>query len=307
MTLFGPQPGTLHHYAHGLTAFEFSTDPAANVLLFVGGLTNGLLDVPYVPPLAAAVSAISTKSDESWSLIQVLLTSSYSGWGLSSLAKDTRELARAIEYLRSPQGGQRRKIVLMGHSTGSQDTMEYLTQQWHKEGFSSTHEIDGGILQACVSDCEGNIGNLEPNALNDLLLEIETEYISTGKEQNILPQKFRDICWGFPITAYRFYSLFKPRQDDDYFSSTFTEEDLKETFGKVDRPILVLYGSKDEFVPRHVDKQKLITSWEKATPPQFWSPLSKVIQGASHDVGPKSDSGAQSDLINTVVQFLSGI
>lgn len=302
--LFKPQQGTLHNYAHGLTAFEFATQPALNIVLFVGGLTNGLLDVPYLESLALAVSSIPHESEEDWSLVQVLLTSSYSGWGTSSLAKDTEELRKAVGYFRSKVGGSRQKIVLMGHSTGCQDAMEYITREWHKPGFSDEHKIEGAILQAPVSDCENLAQTLGAGEIDDLISEIERDFILTGKVDDILPEKFRKLCWGYPITAYRFKSLMKPREDDDYFSSFLTQEDFLESFAKINCPLLVLYGSKDEFVPSHVDRQELINSWKRAAPSKLWSPFSKVLTGATHDVGPDSDEGTQQDLIDTVISFV---
>lgn len=305
--LFKPQQGTLHNYGHGLTAFEFSAQPALNLLLFVGGLTNGLLDVPYLESLALAVSSISRDTNELWSLAQTLLTSSYSGWGISSLAKDTAELRKAVGYFRSQVGGSRKKIVLMGHSTGCQDTMEYITREWHKPGFSGEHEIQGAILQAPVSDCENLAQHLGASEIEDLLLEIERNFILTGKADEILPEKYRKLCWGYPITAYRFKSLMMPRQDDDYFSSFLSQDDFGESFAKIECPLLVLYGSKDEFVPSHIDKQALIDSWKQATPSALWSTFSKVLNGATHDVGPNSDPETQQDLIDTVVHFVKSL
>lgn len=47
--------GTLHNYKSRLVAFEFavtSAVPHLNVVLFVGGLGDGLFTVPYLPALA---------------------------------------------------------------------------------------------------------------------------------------------------------------------------------------------------------------------------------------------------------------
>lgn len=59
-----------------------------------------------------------------WRIAEVLLSSSYRGWGTSSLQKDAHEIARCVAYFSKLRPG--RKIVLMGHSTGCQDIMEYV-------------------------------------------------------------------------------------------------------------------------------------------------------------------------------------
>jgi len=51
------------------------------------------------------------------------------------------------------------KIVLMGSSTGCQDVMEYLTGA----NAAKRPRIDGGILQAPVSDREAIIMSMKPD------------------------------------------------------------------------------------------------------------------------------------------------
>lgn len=283
--------GTLHQYAALLTAFEFGCGPFEHAVVFIGGLGDGLLTVPYVPRLAAAVTAASGGR---WSLVQALITSSYSGWGTGSLARDVRELQLLVRYLR--QQCHYRLIVLMGHLTGCQDSMRYIT---------TVGDVDAAVLQAPVSDSEGFALQFASRAeFDEMLATVKTEYIDAGRANEILPQRFRDKFWGCPMSAYRYHSLASARGDDDYFSSYLTADDHAQTFGKVATRLLVLYGEKDEFVPASVDKSRLLAQWQAATPPQHWSSHSKILAGATHNVGPHSDPGAEQDLIDTVVRFV---
>ncbi len=50
------------------------------------------------------------------SLVQPLLTSSYSGWGMSSLDQDAGEMLMLTKHLGQSFGSE--GIVLIGHSTG---------------------------------------------------------------------------------------------------------------------------------------------------------------------------------------------
>lgn len=309
--LTAPQVGTAHEYLPGLMAFEFGgvngDSTAPNVVLFIGGLGDGLLTVPYVPQLANAVRSVNS-ADGGWVVVQALISSSYQGWGVGSLQRDAKELSLLVKYLRSNNGGARKKIVLMGHLTGCQDTMQYLAKLSHQGDVDQDILLDGAVLQAPVSDREavvndaGGMKNLEP-----LLQKCRDEYISVGKKDHILPQEYRQLLFGTPITAYRFNALVSVRGDDDFYSSDLTADDHRTTFGKIDKPVLVLFGEKDEFVPNFVDREQLVKLWQNATSPQFWSPLSKVLQGASHNVGPTSDKGAVEDLVQTVVRFIESI
>ena len=308
-SLLSPQVGKVHEYLPRLTAFEFGgnseAEAAPNVVLFIGGLGDGLLTVPYLPRLAKSIESISSQHGK-WVLIQALISSSYLGWGSGSLEADAKELSLLVKYLRSEKGGNRKKVVLMGHLTGCQDSMQYLTKLCKKADASESILLDGVILQAPVSDREavandmGGMKKFEP-----LLEKVKKEYLSTGKDLHILPREF-DL-FNTPVTAYRFNSLMSIRGDDDYFSSDLSLDDFKKTFGIVDRPLLVLFGSKDECVPEFVNREHLVEQWKNATDPKYWSPLSKVLKGATHNVGPTSDYGAVEDLLETVCKFILSI
>ncbi|RLV90235.1 hypothetical protein JA1_004719 [Spathaspora sp. JA1] len=299
-----PQNGIVHTFGFNLTAFEFTAgggELPPNLVLFVAGLGNGLLNVPYLPQLAQAASnEFRTSDGGSWGLVQVLLSSSYAGWGTSSLDRDVMQLERAIKYFRSDIGGNRKKIVLMGHSTGCQDTIKYLIERNH-----SIHgEIQGAILQAPVSDREAFKHGREEAQFDKLVQDVYENYISKGREKELLTEEYRKLSFNTPITAYRFYSLASQRGDDDYFSSYLTSDDYKKSFGNVSKPLLVLYSGSDQFVPDYVDKQKLIDTWKMSTPDQYWSSHSKLIQGGTHDLGVGSSEGVIKDLVDSVTEFI---
>lgn len=330
-------PGILHQYVNGLVAFEFqpqssqqahhSQEPKKNVIVFVGGLGDGLLTVPYVAPLAASLEP------QGWGVVQILISSSYKGWGTGSLRRDAKEIGQLVRYLRSEQGGQREKIVLVGHSTGTQDVAEYITkfeqekkQNQKQQGTANDDyelfKVDGAVLQASVSDREGiveELGSLEK--LNELISEVQdlikqqqqqqqnaitTTSSSKGNDNLhfLLPDKFAKIWFGTPITAYRFLSLALPNGDDDYFSSDLADSKLAEIFGSVDKPLLIAFSGNDEFVPQRVNKHELVKKWQSFVNEKYNSSYSGVIEGASHNVGPTSEPGAQEELINRISGFL---
>ncbi|RCK57834.1 hypothetical protein Cantr_06291 [Candida viswanathii] len=304
------QKGILHTYGFNLTAFEFtngSDKVSPNILIFIGGLGNGLLNVPYLPDLAKAASNFHSKDGNSWNLVQVLLTSAYLGWGTSSLDRDIRELQSAIQYFRSERGGSRQKVVIFGHSTGCQDVIRYLTKALYQEGLPESAQVQGGILQAPVSDQEAFRQGRDQKKFQELVQKVHDEYISQGRGKEILPEEYRRIAFNVPITAYRFYSLAGERGDDDYFSSYLDEKDFAESFGKINKPALFLYGGSDEFVPDYVDKQALVAKWQKATAPEYWSKHSGIIKGGTHNLGEGSEEGVIDELIDRVTRFIGDL
>lgn len=95
-------------------AYEVGLTNAANALVFIGGLGDGPHTVPYPRTIAKRLEA---EPDLSYSVFEFRLTSSFSGFGFARLANDVADISALVKYLRSI-GKQR--VVLMGHSTGSQ-------------------------------------------------------------------------------------------------------------------------------------------------------------------------------------------
>ncbi|KAH3665548.1 hypothetical protein OGAPHI_003734 [Ogataea philodendri] len=291
--------GRLFEYAPKLTAFEFGDLHSPNVLIFIGGLGDGLLTVPYVPLLAEKLATIG------WSVVQIQFTSSFIGFGTGSLARDADEISKLVAYLRSPLSpvGSRKKVGLMGHSTGSQNTLYYLSK------FAKTAEtdIDFGVLQASASDREA-IVSLAGEEVTDKSVAYAQDLISKGSGREFMPVEITDQFFGAPINANRWFALASIRGDDDFFSTYLGPEDLKQTFGKVERPLLVLYSGADEYVSPDTDKHALVKKFQAATDPKFWSPLSTVVEGGSHNLGPTSKNpDAPAFAVGQVVKFLDGI
>lgn len=95
-------------------AYELGSTSASNALLFIGGLTDGPHTVPYIRTVAAKIEAATGLS---YSVFEIRIRSSFDGFGWSSLAEDVEDISAVVKYLRSIG---KEKVVLMGHSTGSQ-------------------------------------------------------------------------------------------------------------------------------------------------------------------------------------------
>ncbi|KAK7202788.1 hypothetical protein BZA70DRAFT_285028 [Myxozyma melibiosi] len=289
--------GVLHQYTPRLVAFEYGTATHDNVLLFVGGLGDGLETVPYVPLLADKLAPMG------WSVAQVLISSSYRGWGTGTLARDADEIAQAVDYFRrrKPAGS---KIALMGHSTGCQDTMQLLVRR-SSSSDSTSPLLSGAILQAPVSDREA-MHLLFPDQAAPLLTYALAQQ-AAGNGAEILPKRYSDLFFDTPITADRWISLAKKEGDDDFFSSDLDDTVLSSTFGAVSCPLLVLVSGADEFMPAEVSKPDLVGRWKRFVKPEYWAEKSGVVAGGRHNLGPGSASDAAEDAIARVAAFLSSL
>lgn len=332
-------PGFLHHYLPRLVAFEHNPSSSSalnhthagahrkNYLLFLGGLGNGLGDPHYPSLLAEALaSATGPEHDEQWVVVEVLLSSSYTGWTTSTLERDADELEHAIWHFlglqgrikplrqssssdEGPQTAQetsaaqaneqaqgRGKIALLGHSTGCQIIMQYLTST-PSTSSAPRPPVDGIILQAGISDREAI-----PLSDSDLAssLSLAKSMVAAGQKDDHLPFSAHQGVFEAAPSAERWISLAEKGGGDDFFSSDLGDEVFEKTFGRVGRmgvKVCVLFSGEDQHVPGWVDKEALVGRWERAVRDGWeeigggrgedgkgaWDEASGVVKGARHD------------------------
>ncbi|EFQ33315.1 uncharacterized protein GLRG_08459 [Colletotrichum graminicola M1.001] len=280
---------TVHHYesptSHA-SAYEIGPSEALNAILFIGGLGDGPHTVFYTKTIATHLE----KTGQDWSIFEIRMRSSFSGYGYSSLKNDVEDISALVRYLR---GIGKKKVVLMGHSTGCQDCVEYTK---HKGD-----PVDGFVLQGPVSDRESIVDSTDFEWLEKSLKYAE-DLISKGKEGEAMPKDLVPTFFSTPMTAYRWHSLAAKGGDDDYFSSDLEESFVSEVWNRFQQPVMALQSAEDEFVPAKIDKQALVDSWKKSSPKVH--ELSGLIPGASHTV---KNPDSQQWLAERVVQFLQQI
>lgn len=160
------------------------------------------------------------------------------------------------------------KVVIMGHSTGSQDVMSYLSQtnpRPRHEVLDRDGEyeavvrgaVDGAIMQAPVSDREAILSVLEDGTGRDTPETMRRVYndavrdamrntyeyggdgcAELGTDTLVPLQVTARIGYGAStaVSSRRFLSLASPRSpedptEDDLFSSDLSDEQLGRTFG----------------------------------------------------------------------------
>lgn len=220
-----------------LAAFEshLPFEPFGTVI-FIGGLTDGFMTCPIVDHLAPILA------EKGVSLVQFVMSSSYRQFGTSSLAQDCTELCKLIEYLQAERG--RKKLFLLGHSTGCQDIFWYL-----KAGIKDGHCVYGANVQAPVSDRDFIFWYAPEMA--ERALSTAKELIDSNQSDHLLRIMFDRI----PMTAYRANSLYSRLGDDDFFSADLTVAECKEKFPGLpkDHPTFksfnFSFSLNDEYVP----------------------------------------------------------
>lgn len=251
-----------------------------------GGLTDGFFGAPYLPALAAALA------DAGWSLVSALLRSSHSAWGYASLDQDAED----IEHLLTALGARGSAgCVLMGHSTGCQDTVRtaFRLRQAGDDGAATRAPLLGAILQAPVSDREW----LAHDPHTARRVAAAASAVCADLEKSII---FWSDWDGAPVTALRTLALAAKGGDDDMFSSDLTDSELRRAMAPLSGvPTLVLASGADEYVPRAVDIPSLADRIAAAVVPRGGGEA-VVIDGAAHNCAGKED-----EVVAAVVDFVS--
>ncbi|EER07192.1 conserved hypothetical protein [Perkinsus marinus ATCC 50983] len=229
-----PAKGELFVYNEedNLTLFEFDRpvegEAPTTGLLFMAGLTDGFLR-PHYPAMLAR---------RGLRVFQVLMHSSYSGYGYSSLDSDVEDMTRALAFLKQHRGIDH--VFLLGHSTGCQDN-------------HSLPQIRGCILQGAVSDRDAvDFAVKESEEEQESLLRMRTLAMSLLQKEpgQLMPPEASMFTSGHPINASRFASLFcRKGGPDDMFSRDLSDDELEDAVGHMAEgpPVMLLQGLDDEY------------------------------------------------------------
>jgi len=112
--------GSLHTYFETLPAFVSTNNSnSKRFFVFLHGLWGGLQSVGYTPDLFNALLALNIP------VAQPLLSSSYTGFGTSTILQDVQEISQFLLWLGKTYGAQ--SFILCGHSTGCQNLVRLLS------------------------------------------------------------------------------------------------------------------------------------------------------------------------------------
>eukprot|EP01025_Chloroclados_australasicus_P055740 TRINITY_DN6822_c0_g1_i2.p1 TRINITY_DN6822_c0_g1~~TRINITY_DN6822_c0_g1_i2.p1 ORF type:complete len:326 (-),score=52.51 TRINITY_DN6822_c0_g1_i2:503-1354(-) len=253
-------------------AFKFGSH--TKNLILVEGLTEGLLTLSYTKPLA------ETLDEMGWSLVKAQITSSCMGFGFSDITQDAREIQDLVKYMIENQNCE--SYVLMGHSTGCQDSVRYVKLFGDS---SEVSQLKGVILQGGVSDREFM---MEIEEYVKILPEAQ-KAVAEGRGEEVI---FRPVDYDrYPITAKRMVSFLERGGDDDMFSSDFSDEELNALLGHMNRfPTLIIQSTADEYIPKRVNAAELAQRFQKSIGDKAQL---VVVEDGNHALKGKEDELAQ--------------
>lgn len=148
----------------------------------------------------------------------------------------------AVQYAKS-QGAT--NIVLVGHSTGSQKSIYYLSKR------NNQKKVKAVVLLSPLSDFAGIISQLSVEDYKNLL-KISEALVMQGTPHQLLPT----TIWPQLADAQRFLSLATPMSEEEIFS--YYDPNKKSVFSTVTIPTLVIFGQEDEYRDRPISQ---IVKW----------------------------------------------
>lgn len=259
------------------------------VLVAVGGLSCGLMFAPYVEQL---VTMLPERTG--WTVVQPLLSSSHSGWGLGSVSEDAKEIGELLGTLWRSYGCE--EVVLLGHSTGCQDAVMY-AQTYGGEDGKEHPLLKGVILQGPVSDREFLKGYMD-DLKYEHVMKLSKDMVERGQGEDVA-FVFREWNTTVPICARRWLSLADVGGEDDMFSSDFTNEELATHLKSLEKiETLVLMSGADECqVPYGIDPAEMGQRLKDAIGS---SAQLCVVANGSHDL-----SDHTGEAVEVMVDFVS--
>lgn len=311
-----------------LPSFQSKNNPAPkHVLLFIGGLYDTFNQPRYVNDIAAL---FPLHDQQTWRVMHVQLSSNGRSWGVMDIDRDVEEIGVCIQYIRDTLlKDNSTDIVLMGHSTGCQDIMRYLTgpNPLNEKG-ESRPKVQGAILQAPVSDRDAVLHVIteapEIKRAFENAMKISESTPAETRKDIILPLSSTEPIFGStPISVARWLSLVSPDSPDqpsieDFFSNDLHDTTLVKTFGSIGKKgllhrstgetqqqqqlqsLLVLMSESDEYAGPKGSQTRLLQRWKEIMHEGTGASIhdeSAAIANALHDVGGDDQPSKEARLV----------
>ncbi len=138
-----------------------------------------------------------------------------------------------------------KKIILVGHSTGCQKSIYYLSKNYDKK-------VKGVVLLSPISDLAGILNMVDKKEFNKAYNYTKRK-LKEKRGNHLLPLSI----WPSYIDAQRFLSLYSKNSPEEVFSYSQKNKQAR-ILRKVKVPIYVLLGSEDKYLDRNAEQ---IVDW----------------------------------------------
>ncbi len=239
-----------------LNGLLFGGEKPKHAIVFIHGLTasafsNHKLVVPLANKDTVAIT-FSNRGSHKISKVKKIdrrkkkgYTSQLVGEAHEVFADCVDDIQGAVNFVR---GQGVREVYLVGHSTGCQKSVYYLSRRGKQK------QIAGLVLLCPVSDYAAIRKFESPSTLNKVEKKAR-ELVKVGRPHEFLPLEL----WPHLHDAQRYLSLYTPESEEEIFSYAVPEKE-PQTLQKIRTPTLVVYAGGEEYRDRPIQK---IAGWFK--------------------------------------------
>ncbi|MGH9638748.1 MAG: alpha/beta fold hydrolase [Bryobacteraceae bacterium] len=228
-----------------LDGLYFGADRPKTAIVFIHGLgANAFAHHDYLTPLATRHTAVlffSNRGHDGVAGVKRLKPSARKGYVYENAGVAHEVFTDCVDDLQGAVSLLRKRgakhIYLVGHSTGCQKIVYYLSRPGKQE------RIAGAVLLCPISDYAGATRENEPKRSK---AEIAArKLVRRAKPHDLLPANL----WRGPIDAQRFLSLYTPGSKEEIFTYAQPKK-IPRTLRKVKIPLLVIFAANDEYRDR---------------------------------------------------------
>lgn len=232
-----------------LDGLHFAVPRRKRVIVFVHGLGGTMFWPALVYKMAQKDTAVLTFNNRGHDKISFVRQPLKNGKAKKLRAGSCHEvftdcvddLQGAVDFCRD-RGYK--EIFLVGHSTGCQKTVYYLSR------LKNQKPIAGAVLLSPVSDYADAL--TQDQTVIGKVVKLARRLVQAGKEHQMLPVDL----WPQLHDAQRFLSLYTPDSVEEIFCYATARRPL--TLQKVTVPMLAIFAEKDEYLDRPL---KAVADW----------------------------------------------
>lgn len=238
-----------------LDGLWFGPKKARTVIIFVHGLGGTMWRrIGLAAPLVNKEMAVLAFNNRGHDRISRLVHTGENRIGKSSWAGGASEvftdcvddIQGAIRFAQK-QGAKR--VLLAGHSTGSQKSIYYASRK------NVSRLLKGIVLMVPLSDYSVALRD-DKNGMLARATKIAHDLVRRGKKHELLPQS----VWPAIDDAQRFLSLYTPNSTEEMFTYAQPHK-VPRIFKSVRLPIFAIFAGADEFADRPAEE---IAAWFEA-------------------------------------------
>ncbi len=275
-----------------LDGIWIGSENAETVFVYVHGLGSNLFShyglLEKIVDKKTAVLAFNNQGYGSISKVKQLNAKSVKGYDSHWVGMAHEIFTDCVDDIEGAVGLVKtrgaKQIFLLGHSTGCQKSIYYLSK-------AKTKNVSGAILLAPMSDFADTL-NPERKKVYAKAVLVALKMVASGKRHELLPS----TVWPYPIDAQRFLSLYTKESVEEIFG--YSSGKKPTVIQKTDVPILVILAQEDEYRDRPIEE---IGYWFENIKYKNSGEVN-IISGATHGFGK-----CESEVVDLIKLWLKNI